>query len=111
MRLLLLPPAGSQLETITQTGAKVVFVDIDPDYYTIDTAKIEKRLLKGPKPLSLSIFTAIHPNMTKIISTAKKYNLKKVIEDCAQSHFAQWQGQNVGTIGDAGTFSFFLVKI
>ncbi|MDP7621921.1 MAG: DegT/DnrJ/EryC1/StrS family aminotransferase, partial [SAR324 cluster bacterium] len=48
-----------------------------------------------------------HPaNMSRVMAIASKHNLK-VIEDCAQSHFAQWQGQNVGTTGDAGTFSFF----
>ena len=36
----------------------------------------------------------------------KKYNLF-LIEDCAQAHFAEWKGQNVGTFGNAGTFSFF----
>jgi dTDP-4-amino-4,6-dideoxygalactose transaminase len=44
--------------------------------------------------------------MTEISRIANKHNLK-VIEDCAQAHFAQWKGQNVGTFGDAGTFSFY----
>ena len=96
----------STSETITQTGARVVFVDIDPDYYTIDTAKIEEKITERTKAI-IPVHLYGHPaNMTKIMAIAKKHNLK-VIEDCAQAHFAQWQGQNVGTFGDAGTFSFF----
>ena len=44
--------------------------------------------------------------MTKIMTIAKKYKLK-VIEDCAQAHFAEWRGKKVGTMGITGTFSFF----
>ena len=96
----------STAETITQAGAKVVFVDIDPDYYTINTAKIEERITDKTKAI-IPVHLYGHPaNMTEIMTIAKKYNLK-VIEDSAQAHFAQWKGQNVGTFGNAGTFSFF----
>ena len=44
--------------------------------------------------------------MKKIMDIASIYNLR-VIEDCAQAHFAQWNNKNVGTFGDVGTFSFF----
>ncbi len=96
----------STSETITQTGAKVVFVDIDPQYYTIDTSKIEEKITKRTKAI-IPVHIYGHPaNMSEIMDIANKYNLK-VIEDCAQAHFATWKGQNVGTFGDAGTFSFF----
>jgi len=96
----------STSETITQAGAKVVFVDIDPDYYTIDTSKIEEKITEKTKAI-IPVHLYGHPaKITKIMKIAKKHNLK-VIEDCAQAHFAQWNGQKVGTFGDAGTFSFF----
>jgi len=96
----------STTETITQTGARVVFVDIDPDYYTIDTSMIEEKITERTKAI-IPVHLYGHPaNMSEIISIAKKHNLK-VIEDCAQAHFAKWNGQNVGTMGHAGTFSFF----
>jgi dTDP-4-amino-4,6-dideoxygalactose transaminase len=96
----------STSETITQTGARVVFVDIDPDYYAIDTAKIEEKITNKTKAI-IPVHLYGHPaNMSKIMVIAKKYNLK-VVEDCAQAHFAKWQGKYVGTYGDAGTFSFF----
>ncbi|SVD78190.1 uncharacterized protein METZ01_LOCUS431044, partial [marine metagenome] len=96
----------STSETITQAGARVVFVDIDPDYYTIDTAKIENKITEKTKAI-IPVHLYGHPgNMTDIMAIAEKYNLK-VIEDCAQAHFAQWKGKYVGTFGIAGTFSFF----
>jgi len=96
----------STSETITQASAQVVFVDIDPDYYTIDTAKIENKITEKTKAI-IPVHLYGHPgNMTDIMAIAKKYNLK-VIEDCAQAHFAQWKGKYVGTFGIAGTFSFF----
>ena len=96
----------STSQTITQTGARVVFVDIDPDYYTIDTSMIEEKITERTKAI-IPVHLYGHPaNMSEIISIAKKHNLK-VIEDCAQAHFAKWNGQNVGTMGHAGTFSFF----
>lgn len=96
----------STSETITQTGAKVVFVDIDPDYYTIDPQKIEEKITNKTKAIiPVHIYGQSAP-MDKIMSIAKQYNLK-VIEDCAQAHFAEWKGERVGQIGDIGTFSFF----
>ena len=96
----------STSETITQAGARVVFVDIDPNYYTIDTAKIEEKITERTKAIIPVHLYGQPANMLEIMNIANKYNLK-IIEDCAQSHFAQGQGQKVGTIGDAGTFSFF----
>ena len=96
----------STSETVTQAGARVVFVDIDPDYYTINPAKIEAKITERTKAI-IPVHLYGHPaNMTEITRIAKKHNLK-VIEDCAQAHFSTWQGEHVGTFGDAGTFSFF----
>ena len=96
----------STSETITQAGAKVVFVDIDKDYYTINTNLIEEKITKKTKVIIPVHIYGQPVNMTEIMRIAKKYNLK-VIEDCAQAHFAEWDNKYVGTIGDAGTFSFF----
>ena len=96
----------STSETITQSGARVVFVDIDPDYYTIDTSKIEEKITERTKAI-IPVHIYGHPaNMSKVMAIAYKHNLK-VIEDCAQAHFAIWKGQNVGTFGNVGTISFF----
>jgi dTDP-4-amino-4,6-dideoxygalactose transaminase len=96
----------SSSETISQTGARPVFVDIDPTYYTIDETKIEKFINKNTKAI---IPVHIHGqicNMEKIIEIGKKFNLP-VIEDCAQSHFSEFNGKYAGTFGIAGSFSFY----
>ncbi len=96
----------SSSETITLAGARVVFVDIDPDYYTIDVSKIEEKITSKTKAIIPVHLYGQPANIDAIIAIAEKHNLY-VIEDCAQAHFAQWMGQNVGAIGIAGTFSFF----
>ena len=96
----------STSEAVTLTGAKIVFVDINPDFYTIDTDKIEQKITENTKAI-IPVHIYGHPaDMSKIVQIAKKHNLK-IIEDCAQAHFAQWGNKNVGTFGDFGTFSFF----
>ena len=96
----------STSETISQTGAKPIFVDIEPDHYNIDTEKIKEKINERTKAI-IPVHIYGHPcNMKKIMDIASIYNLR-VIEDCAQAHFAQWNNKNVGTFGDVGTFSFF----
>ena len=96
----------STSETITQTGAKVSFVDIDEGDYTIDVKKIEEKITNKTKAI-IPVHLYGHPaKMDDIMKLALKYNIK-IIEDCAQAHFAEFQGQKVGTFGDFGTFSFF----
>jgi len=96
----------SSSETISLTGAKPIFIDIDPDYYTIDTSLIEEKITERTKAI-IPVHLFGHPaNMSNIMTIAKAYGLK-VIEDCAQAHLAKWKDKLVGTIGDVGTFSFF----
>jgi dTDP-4-amino-4,6-dideoxygalactose transaminase len=96
----------SSSETISQTGASPVFVDIDPDYFTIDENQIEKYITKNTKAI---IPVHIHGqicHMDKILEIAAKHNLY-VIEDCAQSHFSEFNGKRAGTMGIASSFSFY----
>jgi len=96
----------SSSETISQSGAKVVFIDIDPNFYVIDESKIEKKITDNTKAI-IPVHLYGHPcNMDEIMRIAKKYNLY-VIEDCAQSHFAKFSGKNTGLFGVASSFSFF----
>lgn len=96
----------SSSETISQTGATPVFVDINPKYYTIDEELIEQYITSKTKAI---IPVHIHGqicNMGRIMEIAKKHNLY-VIEDCAQSHFSEFEGKRAGTIGIASSFSFY----
>ena len=96
----------SSTETITQAGGSVVFCDTDVHTYTIDPAQIEARITPrtvGIIPVHLYGQPA---DMGAIMEIARKHKLW-VIEDCAQAHLARWEGQQVGTFGDAASFSFY----
>ncbi len=96
----------STSETISLTGAKPVFVDIDPDYYTIDTDKIEEKITSNTKAILPVHLFGLPANLHEITLLCKKYDLH-LVEDCAQAHFAKYRNEIVGNYGIAGTFSFF----
>lgn len=96
----------STAETISQAGAKAVFIDIDPDYYTINIKNIEEKISHKTKAIIPVHLFGQPVDMDGIKSLCDKYGLF-LVEDCAQAHFAEWNGRKVGTFGDAGTFSFF----
>jgi dTDP-4-amino-4,6-dideoxygalactose transaminase len=96
----------STSQTISQTGARVVFADIEEDYFTIDPACIEEKITSLTRAIIPVHLYGQAVDMNSIMSIAKKHDLM-VIEDCAQAHFAKYRGRAVGTFGIAGTFSFF----
>lgn len=94
---------------IIYCGAKPVFVDIDPLTFNIDANQIEKKITKRTKAI-LPVHLYGNPaDMSKIISIAKKYKLK-ILEDACQSHGALFNNRPVGSMGDAGCFSFYPTK-
>ena len=99
----------STSEVITQCGAKVVFVDIEPQYFTIDSGKIEEKITDKTKAIIPVHLYGQPADMDAIMAIARNHNLH-VIEDCAQAHFAEYKGKKVGTFGTAGTFSFYPAK-
>ncbi len=96
----------SSSETISQTGATPVFIDIDPLYLTIDENLIEQKITSRTKAILPVHLQGQMCNMDRLMEIANKYNLP-VIEDCAQSHFSSYKGRRAGTIGIAGSFSFY----
>ena len=96
----------STSETISQTGAKVIFCDTGIDDFLIDPSKIEELISPKTKGIIPVHLYGQSCNMEDIMRIAQKYNLW-VIEDCAQAHFASQNGKLVGTFGDAATFSFY----
>lgn len=96
----------STSETISQTGAKPVFVDIDPVYYTMNERNIELKITANTKAIIPVHLQGQMCDMDIIMKIAKKHNLH-IIEDCAQSHFSQYKGKLAGTMGIAGSFSFY----
>ncbi len=96
----------SSSETITQTGAKPVFLDIDPAYYSMDENLLEKSINANTKAIIPVHLHGQMCEMDKIMELSKKYNLF-VIEDCAQSHFSEYKGIRAGLRGVAASFSFY----
>lgn len=115
-------------ESISNVGAKPIFVDIDPHTFNLNAHQIEAKVTPKTKAI-LPVHLYGHPAaMATIMEVAKKYQLK-VIEDCAQAFGAHYWGSEVrnkpsgvptkvdhlrnkavGTIGDVGAYSFFPSK-
>jgi dTDP-4-amino-4,6-dideoxygalactose transaminase len=99
----------STVDAITRNGAVPVLVDVDPETYCIDTAKIEERITDRTKAI-LPVHLYGHPaDMNHIMALARKYELY-VIEDACQAHGAEYNGKKVGSLGDIGCFSFYPTK-
>jgi len=94
---------------IWRTGAKPVFVDIEPDTYNIDPAKIEAAITENTKAIIPVHLYGQMCDMDPIMEIAAKHNLH-VIEDAAQSIGSVYKGRKAGSIGTAGCFSFFPSK-
>ncbi len=115
-------------ESISNVGAKPVFVDINPESFNLEPEAITQAINSSTKAIMPVHLYGNPAAMTAILEIAAKYNLK-VIEDCAQSFGAiytgscqgcnnickeklkkQIQGKYTGAIGDVGAFSFFPTK-
>lgn len=93
---------------IAENGATPVFVEPDK-YYTIDAAKIEEAITPKTKAVLPVHLYGQACSMREIQKIAEDHGLY-IIEDCAQSHGACFDGQMTGTFGDVGCFSFYPTK-
>ncbi|MEM6898351.1 MAG: DegT/DnrJ/EryC1/StrS family aminotransferase [Pseudomonadota bacterium] len=96
----------STSETITQTGATPIFVDTEPRYFTLCPNDLVRKITPRTKGVIVVHLYGLPANMTEIRNICDAQGLW-LIEDCAQAHFAEFEGQTVGTFGDLGTFSFY----
>jgi len=106
-------PALTWLATATavmNVNAVPVLVDVDPETYCIDTSKIKEAITSKTKAILPVHLYGCMANMDEIMNIASQYDLF-VIEDCAQSHGAVWNGKKAGTIGDIGIFSMQQGKV
>jgi perosamine synthetase len=91
-------------------GAKPVPVDILLTTLTMDPADLERKITKKSRAI-MAVHLFGHPtDMDPVNELAKAHKLI-VVEDCAEAHGATYKGKTVGSIGDAGCFSFFANKI
>ncbi|NLW33615.1 MAG: DegT/DnrJ/EryC1/StrS family aminotransferase [Fibrobacter sp.] len=93
-------------EAISATGARVVFVDINPKLYTIDVTKIEEKITPKTKAIIPVHLYGQPADMDPILSIAKKHNLK-VIGDAAQAHGALYKGKKIAQCADMTCYSFY----
>ena len=91
---------------VSYTGAEVVFVDCEPDYWQIDVKAAEKKINNKTKAIMPVHLYGHSCDMGAIIELSKKYSLL-IIEDCAEAIGTRYQGRLVGTFGDIACFSFF----
>lgn len=94
---------------VSYTGAKPVFVDIDEQTYALDASKIKKAVTVRTKAIMPVHLYGQAADMGAILTLAKKHGLK-VIEDAAQAHGTEYDGEKAGALGDIGAFSFYPTK-
>ena len=81
-----------------------VFADID-ETYTLDPADVEAKITPRTRAIIAVHYLGNPCDMRALQDIARRYDLA-LIEDCAQAHFAEYQGQVVGSIGDIAGYSF-----
>jgi len=91
---------------ICSAGARPVFVDIDPESFTMDPARLEQALTPRTRAIVPVHLYGQPADMDPIMAFARKHGLL-VIEDACQAHGARYNGQPVGSIGDLACFSFY----
>ncbi len=91
---------------IAYAGAEAVFVDIDPKDFNIDASLIESAITDKTKAIIPVHLFGQPARMKEIMEIARRHDLK-VIEDSAQAHGAELDGQRCGSFGDIGCFSFY----
>lgn len=101
--------ASATAAAIHQSGAEIIYVDVDPESYTMDITQLRAKIGSRTKAI-VPVHLYGHPaDMGAIMDIAKEHGLY-VIEDCAQAHGATYLGRQVGSFGDLGCFSFYPTK-
>src|SRR5947199_2612491 len=94
---------------IAMVGATPVFVDIDPETYTLDWRQLDQVFTPRTRAI-IPVHLYGHPvEMQPVLEFAHAHELR-VIEDASQAHGATYKGQRVGSIGDIGCFSLYCSK-
>lgn len=96
-------------EAVSLVGARPRFADVDNDTQLVTAVAFERALTPAVRCLIPVHLFGRTVEMAPIMELARSEGLV-VIEDAAQAHGARYEGQRVGTIGDAGTFSFYPAK-
>ena len=100
---------AATINPIIMMGAKPVFVDVNPQTFTIDVTKIPEAITPKTKAIIPVHLYGLMADMKSIADIAKENNLS-VLEDACQSHGAEYFSKRAGAIGDMAAFSFFPTK-
>ena len=95
--------------TIVMAGATPVFVDVDPETYTMDVSAAERALTPRTRAIVPVHLYGQPAAMDRVAALARAHRLA-VVEDAAQAVGASWQGRAVGNWGDAACLSFYPTK-
>jgi dTDP-4-amino-4,6-dideoxygalactose transaminase len=93
-------------EVVVFQGAKPVFVDMEPDTYTISPKAVEKAVTRRTKVVMPVDLYGLPADTQPIREIADKHGLK-IIEDAAQAHGATYRGKPPGAFADAACWSFY----
>jgi len=97
------------IAAISFARAKPVFVDIDPESYTMNPELIEAKITDKTRVILPVHLYGQPADLDPILEIAHRYDLR-VIEDACQAHGAEYKDKKVGTLGDMGCFSFYPSK-
>jgi dTDP-4-amino-4,6-dideoxygalactose transaminase len=101
--------ATATVAAVVMVGAKPLYVDIEPEFFTLDPDRVEGACTGKVKAIIAVHLYGQAAAMDDLMAIAKRHDLW-VIEDCAQSTGASFNGRKLGAIGDIGCFSFFPTK-
>lgn len=96
----------TNITSVIQTKMNPIFVDINLNDLSFDYEKLEKSITDKTKIILVTHLIGIPANMDKIKEISEKYNLI-ILEDCCESHGAEFNSEKIGNFGVASTFSFY----
>jgi dTDP-4-amino-4,6-dideoxygalactose transaminase len=97
----------SSSNAVIHAGLKPVFVDVDPKTYNMDPAQINRHITSNTRAILPVHCFGLPCEMDKIAEIANRHNLK-IVEDCSDAHFAEYNGRVVGSWGNLSAFSTYV---
>ena len=101
--------AVATVAAIEMTGAKAVFVDLEPDFFTLDPNMLKAAITPRTRAIVPVHIYGQPAELDPVLQIARKHNLR-VIEDCAQAHGAMYKNKRLGSFGDMACYSFYPTK-
>ncbi|HZQ09061.1 MAG TPA: dTDP-4-amino-4,6-dideoxygalactose transaminase [Anaerolineae bacterium] len=99
----------STANAILRQGGIPVFAEIEEETFNLDIEDAASRITPRTRAIMPVHYAGVGCRMDRVLDLAKSYNLK-IVEDAAQGVGAKYNGKYLGTIGDAGAYSFHVTK-